>query len=181
MTSSLDHLQRLSDVLLKLPYDLIDRIAVELEQSERVFVAGNGGSSAIASHFVVDLMKICDTPAICLTDNAPMLTALANDMTYSGVFYQQMVVHRITPDDAVILISSSGNSGNVIEAASYAKRRGSSLITLTGFSPVNSLAAINTPGLSLHVNAMDYGIVEDAHHAVMHAIVKQLKHIKDLP
>jgi len=151
-----------------------------LLMSTRVFVAGNGGSAAIASHFVVDLLKTINKPisAISLVDNVPVLTAIGNDVGYDEVFSRQLSYHFASPMDALILISSSGNSPNVARAALYAQDFKMSLLTLSGFQPMNKIRTIGevvSPAHQVWVNSNDYGIVEDVHHACMHAVVDAMK------
>ena len=118
--------------------DLLNRIhrtfvaeAVEvIKQATHVYVCGNGGSSAIASHFVNDLVKIAGIPATSLTDNVPLLTAYANDIAYGEVFAQWVPAMRTT--DVLVCISGSGMSANVLRAAYKAKQTGVTTIALIG-------------------------------------------------
>jgi D-sedoheptulose 7-phosphate isomerase len=119
------HLARLAETLLRVPPEPLGR-AVDLllaarAAGRRVWVFGNGGSAAIASHVVCDLTKTAaragETPlrSIALTDNVPLLTAWANDTDYERVFAAQIEAH-VDRDDVVIAISSSGRSPNIVAA-----------------------------------------------------------------
>src|SRR5947209_1731262 len=100
---------------------------------QRIFIMGNGGSAATASHFALDLAKNTIMPgaprvkAISLTDHVPLITAWSNDTAYEHVFAQQLA-NMIEPGDLVIGISASGNSLNVINAMKVAK--GSHAVTI---------------------------------------------------
>jgi D-sedoheptulose 7-phosphate isomerase len=158
----------------------VDRLDEEIRRArrQRVFVAGNGGSAAIASHFVTDVMKtscLWNPPSvICLTDNVPMLTACANDVSWERALEVMAEKHNLGADDVVIVISSSGNSENVVRLAATARRTGASLFSLVGFDG-GKLKLMTLPGNSFHVAVSDYGIVEDTHHAIMHALVRSLQ------
>jgi phosphoheptose isomerase len=141
----------------------------------RIFVAGNGGSAAIADHLGCDWQKgihIAGRPGLhvhSLTSNTALLTAVANDFGYSQSFAFQLEMAELRPGDAVILISSSGNSENIVKAAEFAKSRKSKVIGLTGFSggQLKALADV-----SLHIPFSNYGLVEDAHQALMHVLAQ---------
>ncbi|MCR4561741.1 MAG: SIS domain-containing protein [Bacilli bacterium] len=144
------------------------------EAGTNIYVLGNGGSSATASHMVCDFNKgICGElekkfRVICLNDNIPMLMAVGNDISFENVFYEQMV-GRINKDELVIAISGSGNSHNVIKAVNYAKEVGCEIIGMTGY------AGGKLMGLSdykMHVPVDDMQIVEDIHMSFDHMIMK---------
>ena len=92
---------------------------ISLIKNKNVFVCGNGGSSATASHLVNDLVKICNINARCLSDNIPLFTAWANDSVYDLVFTNQLKT-LAKKDDVLIVISGSGNSQNLLNAVSWA-------------------------------------------------------------
>ncbi|MBI4405542.1 MAG: SIS domain-containing protein [Deltaproteobacteria bacterium] len=142
----------------------------------KIYVAGNGGSSAIASHLCCDWMKgthIKGKKALkvhSLTENVSLLTALANDFGYEHCLSEQIEI-LCQPGDLVILISSSGNSTNIVKAAETARGKKATLISLTGFKggAVSQMADI-----SLHVPVENYGIAEDAHQVLMHVLAQFL-------
>jgi D-sedoheptulose 7-phosphate isomerase len=139
-----------------------------------VFFIGNGGSAATASHFANDISVGTrtgdDKPfrAISLTDNVAVMTALANDEGYEKMFVDQLKVH-MRDGDALVAISASGNSPNVITAVEYAKSRGATVVGLTGFDG-GRLRGLSD--ISLHVPTAkgEYGPVEDLHMIFDHLI-----------
>ncbi len=142
-----------------------------------LWVAGNGGSAAISDHLVCDATKwtyvegLPPLRSISLASNGPMLTALANDRDYEDVFRRQLVYY-LTPEDAVLLISSSGNSANVVAACRYAKERGVPTIAFVGFDggELQRLA-----DHVVWVPVENYGMSEDTHQSVMHCITQFLR------
>ena len=117
----------------------IVQILIEARRkNSRVFLFGNGGSAATASHFACDLGKgtIEDGASrfkvAALTDNVPLITAWANDTTYAGIFAEQLV-NLVEEGDVVIGISGSGNSENVVQALHLANNLSATTIALTGF------------------------------------------------
>ncbi|MBW1696682.1 MAG: SIS domain-containing protein [Deltaproteobacteria bacterium] len=141
-----------------------------------IFVMGNGGSAATASHFATDINKGCcwdldkKFKMICLNDNISTLMAWANDMTYDAVFVQQMK-NFFTQGDLVIGISGSGNSENVLNAIRYAKKNGGLTIGLSGFNGGNLAKLVD---ISLVTEAEDMQKVEDVHLIVVHMIMQAL-------
>lgn len=100
----------------------------------RVYTCGNGGSSALASHFAQDLRKNI-TPgmkAYCLSDSVPFLTATANDDAYGKIFSDTLIIEELQKKDALVAISCSGNSENVLEAMREAARQNATILAFTG-------------------------------------------------
>jgi D-sedoheptulose 7-phosphate isomerase len=125
-----------------IPLDKIREIAGVLKEAYKkgrhVFIMGNGGSAATASHFVCDLAKGTRVPgkkhfkAIGLTDNVPLLTAWSNDVAYKDVFKSQLE-NLLEKGDVVIVFTGSGNSPNILEAAKYSRKVKAKTIAFTGF------------------------------------------------
>ena len=144
---------------------------------KQIFTAGNGGSAAVAIHFAADFGKNVAGPndkqprILSLCCNSATITALANDCGYENVFCYQLR-SLLNPGDLVVLVSSSGNSPNVIEAAKFAKTGGATVLGLTGFSG-GKLKELSD--VSLHVPCDVYELVEDAHSFFCHAIVTACK------
>jgi len=146
------------------------------ENNGRVFMIGNGGSSAIASHFANDLNKtvlgkagsktIKRFQAMALSDNVPILTAWANDVGYEAVFAEQLRNFG-AEKDALFAISSSGKSLNIIKTAKMAKDLNMSVIGLIGFDGGELLSLSDA---KIHVPSSKYGVVESAHAAICHLI-----------
>lgn len=142
-----------------------------------LWVAGNGGSAAIADHTVCDASKgtyVDGRPplrCVSLAANGPMVTAIGNDIAFDRIFSQQLVYYA-RPGDCVLLVSSSGNSANVVEACRYARSIGLTSIAFVGFSGgrLSELA-----DHVVHVAVDNYGIAEDTHQSLMHVITQCLK------
>ena len=149
--------------------------ARHLMGSKRIFVGGNGGSSAIADHLACDFEKGASRPVVNLSSRPALLSAIANDYGYEFTLSWQLAAAKVDAWDTVILISSSGNSPNILEAAKYAKSQGAKILGLTGFTG-GGLKKMSD--VSLHVEVNNYGIVEDAHQAIMHILAQWhfLKH-----
>ncbi len=146
------------------------------ERGGTLWVAGNGGSAAIANHTICDATKLTHAAGArsfrtqSLTANVPMLTALGNDLSYEQVFRQQLVYY-LGPDDAVLLISSSGNSPNVVEACRYARERGVPTVAFVGFGG-GELRRLADHVVWIPVE--NYGMSEDLHQSVMHCITQYM-------
>jgi D-sedoheptulose 7-phosphate isomerase len=125
----------------------------------KLIFAGNGASSAIASHAAVDFTKAAAVRAITFHD-VDLITCFANDYGYDRWIAQALAAYA-DDRDVVVLISSSGGSPNVLRAAEYAKGRGLPLVTLSGFSPDNPLRQLGD--LSLWVDSRSYNVVESVH------------------
>ena len=166
--------------------DAFDRASLEAilpvfervrEQGGTIWVAGNGGSAAISDHLVCDATKwtyvegLPPVRSMSLASNGPMVTALANDMSYEEVFRRQLVYY-LKPEDAVLLISSSGNSPNVVAACRYAKERGVPTIAFVGFEggELKRLA-----DHVVWVPVKNYGMSEDTHQSLMHCLTQYLR------
>ncbi len=136
------YLQQVKETLEQLPLDRIQQVITILryarQAGKQVFILGNGGSAATASHFACDLAKNTTPPGqprlrvLALTDNMPLFSALANDSGYESVFSEQLTSF-LQPGDVVIGISGSGNSANVLHAISLARSMEAITIGFTGF------------------------------------------------
>lgn len=149
--------------------------AKHLLHSKRVFVGGNGGSSAISDHLSCDFEKGAGRPTINLSSRPALLSAIANDYGYEFTLSWQLAAAKVGVGDLVILISSSGNSPNIIEAAKFAKSQGAEVLGLVGFTG-GELKKLSD--VCLHVEVNNYGIVEDCHQALMH-ILAQWHHLNE--
>lgn len=144
------------------------------EREATVYVFGNGGSSATASHMVCDFNKgTCYDLTkkfhfVCLNDNIPVMMAIANDDSFENVFVYQLQ-DRLQKNDLVLAISGSGNSHNVIKAIDYAKQVGCKIIGMTGYDG-GKLAKM--ADYQLHVPADDMQITEDLHMGFDHMIMQ---------
>ncbi|KPA20544.1 Phosphoheptose isomerase 1 [Shimia sp. SK013] len=151
------------------------------ENGGTLYLAGNGGSAAICDHLVCDFVKGTyheDHPTVLtvsMTENVALYTAVANDFGFEGVFAFQ-VKARMKPQDVLLAVSSSGTSQNIVQAIRAAKDIGATTIGLSGFSG----GGLNTDSdISLHVPFDNYGVVEDAHSALLHVMVQQISNARD--
>ncbi|MGA2137696.1 MAG: SIS domain-containing protein [Verrucomicrobiia bacterium] len=179
-----DYIHGLKGVLDRLPLKPVEEIiqAIEQAQNERrqVFVIGNGGSAATASHMMNDLCKGTlghkgDAPwprlrVIALTDNVSLMTAWANDTDYDRIFSEPLK-NLAQRGDLLIAISASGNSPNIIAAVEAAKHLGVKVIGLAGFGggKLSKMADV-----SFVVASDEYGPVEDVHMILDHIITGYL-------
>jgi D-sedoheptulose 7-phosphate isomerase len=175
------YLDSLSGLLELVPRDAIDAIIELLLETrvagKRVYIMGNGGSASTASHLVCDLVKTARVPgfvplrAYALADNTAMMTAIANDNGYESTFAEQ-IRSLVDIGDVVIAISASGNSRNIIAGLNAATAQGARTVALVGF---DGGAAAQMAELTVHVPAHDYGLVEDAHSAIGHAMTLAIR------
>jgi phosphoheptose isomerase len=159
----------------------LDRAAAILVEAytnrAAVFTCGNGGSAAIANHLQCDHSKGVRTatgllPRVTsLSANVELLTAIANDMSYEDVFVYQLQ-SQSGPGDVLIAVSSSGRSPNIVRALRWARDHGLRTIALTGFDGGGARAVAEVP---IHVDGANYGIVEDLHQAIMHALAQYIR------
>ena len=157
-----------------------------LENENMVYIMGNGGSAATASHFQNDFNKGVSEYTekkfrfLCLNDNVPTVMAIANDIGYEEIFRFQLR-GRLRPGDVVIGISGSGNSKNIINAVEYAKECGNVVVGITGFGG-GKLRAMADYSLHVPVNSMQ--ITEDIHmvfdHLMMSIFYRELCGIEHL-
>lgn len=154
---------------------------LECARKERhtIFIMGNGGSAATASHFVCDFNKgIADGKEegfvpykfLCLNDNTPSLMAISNDISYDDAFVFQLK-NFLNDGDVVIGISGSGNSPNVIKAIEYANSNGATTIGFSGYSGGKLKRIVKH---SVHVPIDDTQITEDVHMIFDHCMMKIL-------
>lgn len=142
-----------------------------------VFTCGNGGSATIANHLVCDHVKgirnATDlTPrVISLSSNVELITAIANDLTYQDVFTYQLE-SRAQPGDVLFVVSSSGRSPNIVRALTWAREHGVRTIAMTGFDGGD---ARKIADVAVHADCENYGIVEDLHQALMHALAQFIR------
>jgi D-sedoheptulose 7-phosphate isomerase len=167
---------QLAKTIESLPFGDMDRLTDVLltayEQRRTVFIFGNGGSAALASHFACDLGKGTARGScrrfrvMALTDNVPLVTAWANDANYGDIFAEQLA-NFAGPGDVALAISASGNSPNVLRALRGAKQAGSVTAGLTGFSGGRMLALCDA---CVVVRSENMQIIEDVHVSVAHSI-----------
>jgi len=162
----------LDTIPLETVEDIVNVFREALQTDQQIFVFGNGGSAANASHFVTDLGKGSSDKTwkrfrcMSLNDNTPWITALGNDYAYDEIFVRQLMNFG-RPGDIIFMMSVSGNSPNLVKAASWAKENGILIIALVGAKKGKLAQLADIP---LVVNDDHYGRVEDAHMGVCHMI-----------
>jgi len=181
LLASREYLASLREVLDRLDTSVVDRITDAIwhgyEEGRTLFTFGNGGSAALASHFVCDIGKGTVAPgrkrlrAIALTDNVPLMTAWANDTSYGEIFAEQLR-DQIQKDDLVLAISGSGNSENVVRGLETAREFGARTMALSGFSGGRVKALVD---ICLIVPSENMQHIEDAHLFSAHAIFTAIR------
>ena len=147
---------------------------------KRIFICGNGGSASTASHIECDFNKgISYDQKIkydieCLSDNVPMMMAIANDLGYEDIFVEPLK-NKLKTGDIVIGISGSGNSENVVKALTYANNIGAETIAFTGY---NGGKLKNIAKYNIHVQIDNMQIVEDVHLILDHMMMYILSGMK---
>lgn len=162
---SIDELNVLLNVLVK-----------GKDEGRTIFIMGNGGSSATASHYVCDFNKGISLNQqnkfrlICLNDNIPSLMAYANDISFDDIFVGQLKSY-FQKGDIVFGISGSGNSKNVLKAIEYANQNGGITIGLTGYDGGELRKKVR---YGVHIPVNDMQITEDLHMILDHCMMKIL-------
>ena len=179
------YVEEIKETLDHLPWEAIRQTIAVLQEARlhdrQVFIMGNGGSAATASHFACDLGKGTLMPGrprfrvIALTDNMPLFSALANDFGYDRVFVEQLA-SLVHPGDVTIGISGSGNSANVLNAIFFARQVGATTIGLTGFDGGRLKDLVD---VCVVVPNQCIEQVEDLHLLLEHLISTQLRQAID--
>jgi D-sedoheptulose 7-phosphate isomerase len=166
-----EYLRAFTELLERVDLDAVERVVEHLRRTRdsdgTVYIAGNGGSAATASHWANDLGKTIKVSSqafmrvLCLSDNVPWLTALANDEGYERVFSGQLE-NFAAPGDLFFAISASGSSRNLIEAVELARDRDVVTVALLGFDG-GALKALVDEFLWLPTAQGEYGLVESGH------------------
>ena len=162
-------------------FDRISRAADILigaySRDAAVFVCGNGGSASIANHLQCDHVKGVRngtglvTRVYSLSTNVELLSAIANDLSYDEIFEYQLQ-SQARPGDVLIAVSSSGRSPNIVRALDWARANSVQTIALTGFEGGQ---AKRRATVAIHVDAANYGIVEDTHQGCMHLLAQYIR------
>ena len=135
-----------------------------LHRKSSVFIVGNGGSAAVASHAQIDFLNVAKLKAQVIHEPS-VLTCMTNDYGYDNA-YAKILKTLLMPDDILIAISSSGKSKNICNAVAAAHSAGAIVITLTGFLPDNPLRQLGN--LNYWLDSDDYGFIEIGHQFVLH-------------
>ncbi len=164
----------LSELIAGVDHNDLDAVVDLLEATDtrggKVLLAGNGGSAAIVNHVTVDLLKAAGIRALNFNESS-LVTCFANDYGYDQWVAESLRLHA-DPGDLVVLLSSSGESDNIVNAARAAKDLGLSLIVLSGFDSDNRLRSLGD--VSLWVDSRSYNHVENSHQVWLLAAVDRL-------
>lgn len=146
-------------------------------QDGKIIFIGNGGSAAIASHMALDFSNAGKIRAVCFNDG-PLLTCLANDYTYERIFEKAIEMYA-DKKDLVVAISSSGQSQNILNAITAAKRKGCGTVTLSGFNAVNPLRVLGDINIYIPIPKPLYGLIECSHYLILHFLLDHITKTKN--
>ena len=141
----------------------ISIIKKTIKNNGKVYLVGNGGSSSIASHVSVDFAKVANVPSSTF-NNANLITCFSNDYGYENWVTEAIKAYS-SNKDMFILISSSGNSKNIVNAAKYCKKKSINCITLSGFKKNNPLSKLGK--VNFHIESNQYNFIEMSHHIIL--------------
>ena len=142
----------------------------KMSKKNKIILAGNGASAAISSHLAIDFTKAAGIRAINFNESS-LLTCFSNDFGYENWIKRALQYYSL-PGDIVILVSSSGKSKNIVNAAKFLKNKKNKLITLTGLSAKNPLRKLGK--LNFFVNSKNYNVTESTHLIILLNIVEKL-------
>ena len=177
-----DYLKRVSEEIDALDVAAVETLSDLIEEryhaGKFVFIIGNGGSGANASHLCEDLAKCTlrdfesqkRLKVLSLTDNVAWIMAIANDINYEGIFCEQLK-NLASPGDLLLAISGSGNSPNILKAVEWSNQNGLATFGITGFAggKLKGMCRHN-----LHVAVDDMGLVESLHQVAFHWVIDDL-------
>ncbi len=168
----------LNSIDIKAFENIINLLDETIKKKRSIFTCGNGGSSAIAEHFTCDFVKGASENTniqpklFSLSSNMSLVSAIANDINYENIFSYQL--ERLgVKDDVLIVISSSGESKNIIDVINMAKEKKIKTISLVGF---DGGSAKHISDLTIHVKVANYGVIEDLHQSIMHIMAQFIRH-----
>jgi D-sedoheptulose 7-phosphate isomerase len=165
------NLNKLSNIINQISPEQVSTLKQLVLDATEIVLIGNGGSNAIASHMAVDYTKFLNKR--CYVPNASdMLSMITNDYGVENM-YSKFIEYNYSPNQLVILISSSGDSINIVNAANKCNELNISMVLLSGFFPMNKLNLLEHKNIKMNywVDSTNYGEVEMAHHIFLHSIV----------
>jgi D-sedoheptulose 7-phosphate isomerase len=175
------YFEALTETAQRLPYALIDRVANLLlrtyDKGRAIYLFGNGGSAALASHLACDLGKGATNGspkrlrALAFTDNVPLITAWANDARYEDIFAEQLR-NFVCPGDVVFAISGSGNSPNVLNALHMGRQAQAINVGLTGFQGGRLRDLCD---FCMIVPSDNMQVIEDLHLSIAHSLFTSVR------
>ena len=166
-----DYTRSINNLLNEVDVDLISKsvelIKSTIKNNKKIYIVGNGGSASIASHVSVDFAKVAGVPSSTF-NNANLITCFANDYTYENWVLEAIKAYCHN-DDLIILISSSGTSKNIVNAANHCNKNNINLITFSGFNSDNPLSKLGN--INFYINSSEYNYIEMSHHIILVSIV----------
>ena len=157
----------MSYLLSDVPEDSIKKSIHLINQTKKrrgkVYIVGNGGSASVASHVSVDFAKVARIQSSTF-NNSNLITCFANDYGYEN-WVKEAIKAYLNKNDMIILISSSGTSKNIVNAAKYCKKNSINLVTLSGFNKNNPLSKLGI--VNFHIDSNQYNFVEMSHHIIL--------------
>ena len=165
------NLNKLSNIINQITPEQVSTLKQLVLDATEIVLIGNGGSNAIASHMAVDYTKFFNKR--CYVPNASdMLSMMTNDYGVENM-YSKFIEYNYSPTQLAILISSSGNSANIVNAAHKCNELNIPMILLSGFDPMNKLNLLEYNNIKMNywVDSTNYGEVEMAHHIFLHSII----------
>lgn len=165
------NLEKLKNCLEAIRPSEVNKLNDLLQNRDIILLIGNGGSNAVCSHLAQDYTKALGLKALSFSDGS-RLTCYMNDYGIENA-YAKFIEHFSSEKSLCILISSSGNSKNILSAANYCVSKNIDFVILTGFDEDNQLKTqyADNAKLSYYVDSHDYGIVENMHSIFLHAVI----------
>ena len=164
------NIQEIQSVLDNIDPLKINKLIDLVNSSDKIIIIGNGGSNSIASHISQDYMKFQGKKVSILSDPS-MLTMLTNDYGYENA-YQKFLEYYVEENSLVVLLSSGGESDNILNCQTWCEENKVDYGILTGFSPENTIRSRATNALwNYYINSSDYGVVECVHQIFLHGVV----------
>ena len=167
----LNYSKEISKLLEEVDSNLINQtvelINNKINSDNKIYIVGNGGSSSISSHVSVDFVKAAGIKSETF-NNANIITCFANDYGHEN-WVKEAIKAYCSKDDLIIIISSSGKSPNLVNAAKFCHKKNYDLITFTGFDRNNEVSKLGK--INFYVNSHEYNYVEMTHHIILVSIV----------
>ena len=157
----------LEEVDINLINQTVELINKKIKSDNKIYILGNGGSSSISSHISVDFVKSAGIKSETF-NNSNLITCFANDYGHEN-WFKEAIKAYCSKNDLIIIISSSGKSPNLVNAAKFCNENNYDLITFTGFDKNNDVSKLGK--INFYVNSQEYNYVEMTHHIILVSIV----------
>lgn len=164
------NLEKYKQCLDQIDLQDLTRLNDTVRAADNIIILGNGGSNAISAHIAQDYSSQLKIKTLCFADS-PRLSCYANDFGWEQA-YVKFIEQFANKNTLVILMSSSGESKNILNAAEYCAEHKLKIVTLSGFNADNQLKTqFESSSLHFYVNSNDYGVVECLHQLILHSIL----------